>query len=101
MRIFMVSKTGRGAYITPFGMRRKALHTTKRGGSSALLLSQGLGASDGGLGGSTQVLEGVGLKKGGQLPLHQEKPAIENIQKRLEALTVKSGTKRKNVSFKI
>lgn len=98
MRIFMVSKTGRGSYITPFGMRRKALHTSKRGGSSALLLSPGLGASDGGVGGTTQ---GVGLKHGGQLPLEKEKPAIENIQKRLEALSVKGGTKRKNVSFKI
>jgi hypothetical protein len=94
----MVSKTGRGSYITPFGMRRKALHTSKRGGSSSLLLSPGLGASDGGVGGTQ---EGMGLKRGGQLPLHQEKPAIENVQKRLEALSIRGGTKRKNVSFKI
>jgi hypothetical protein len=92
MRIFRVSKTGRGAYITPFGARRKAFHRTKRGGSSALLLSPGLGASDGGVGGT---LQGLGL------PLSQEKPAIENIQRRLEALSVRGGTKRKNVSFRI
>ena len=93
----MVSRTGRGAYITPFGKRRKSLHSTKRGGSTPLLLSPGLGASDGGVGGT----EGSGLKKGGQLPLTQEKPVIENVQKRLEALSVKGGMKRKNVSFKI
>jgi hypothetical protein len=91
MRIFMVSKTGRGAYITPFGARRLALHRSKRGGSSALLLSPGLGASDGGVGGT----QGMGL------PLSQEKPAIESVQRRLEALSVRGGTKRKNVSFKI
>jgi hypothetical protein len=88
----MVSRTGRGAYITPFGARRKSFHRTKRGGSTPLLLSPSLGASDGGVGGTTQ---GLGL------PYNQEKPAIENVQKRLEALTVKGGTKRKNVSFKI
>ena len=90
MRIFMVSKTGRGTYITPFGARRLSLHRSKRGGSSALLLSPGLGASDGGVGGTS---EGMGIS--------QEKPAIESVQRRLEALSVRGGTKRKNVSFKI
>jgi hypothetical protein len=85
-RIFMVSKTGRGLYITPFGMRRKALHKSKRGGS--LLLSPGLGASDG------------GVKIGGEVSYEKEKPVIENIQKRLETLSIKGG-KRKNVSFRI
>ena len=98
MRIFMVSKTGRGSYITPFGMRRKALHRTKRGGS--LLLSPNLGDSDGGVGGTAETL-GIGLKKGGQLPLEKEKPKMEQVQKRLEALTVKSGTKRQNVRFMV
>jgi hypothetical protein len=91
-RIFMVSKTGRGLYITPFGMRRKALHKSKRGGS--LLLSPGLGASDGG------VSLGSGMKTGGEVSYEKEKPVIENIQKRLETLSIKGG-KRKNVSFRI
>jgi hypothetical protein len=81
-------------YITPFGLKRRALHRYKKGGSVALLLSPGLGASNGGLS------IGSGLKTGGQLTVEQEKPVIENVQKRLEALTVRGG-KRKNISFKI
>lgn len=96
MRNFIVTKTGRGMYITPFGLHRKALHRSKKGGS--LLLSPFHGSSDGGLNTETG---GTGFKKGGQLPLHQEKPAIENIQKRLEELSIKGGTKKKNVRFMV
>lgn len=87
---FMVSKTGRGLYITPFGMLRRALHSVKRGSGSALLLSPGLGASDG------------GVKIGGQLqPYEKEKQVMETVQKRLQDLTVRSSKKKKNISFKI
>lgn len=82
----MVHKTHRGGFIRPLG-RRKMLRPYTRGrGAEELLLSKNLGSTNGGLDDS---LGGYGI---------QEKEKMENIQKNLKNLHLRSGL-RKNIKF--
>ena len=86
MRIFLPTKTGRGKCCMMYG-RGRAIHSMKRGGYVPLLLSPGLGASEGGSGLPS-------MKK-----IEETKGNMNNVIKKLENLHLKSGTKKKNISF--
>lgn len=100
-KIVLLRKSGRGMFIKPFDRKRAVSMSMKsKGGSTSLLLSDGLGTS----GGSTELLLERGLGGSGlptKTQLEMAKPAMNGVIKKLEALQMKSGTKKKNISFQI
>lgn len=85
MRLYHISKTHRGGYIsvskTGRGMHVQTRHY-KVGGYSPLLLSKNLGGF--GLGGKS---------------IEESKPIIGNISRKLENLKVSPNGARKNIKF--
>jgi len=86
MKIYYPTKTGRGKY-TPLYGRGRDIHCMKRGGYVPLLLSPGLGASNGG--------SGILTKK----KIEDSKPQMNNVIRKLEKLQMQP--KKKNITFQI
>lgn len=87
MRIYYPTKTGRGTCCMMYG-RGRAIYTHKKGGSVPLLLSAGHGS-----------FVGHGLPS--EKKIEETKPQMNNVIKKLEQLQLKTGTKKKNISFQI
>lgn len=93
MRIFYSRKTGRGSACSMYGKGR-AVHHIKRsmmhGGE--LLLSPGLGASE-------------GMRNGNGMPsiqqVESQKPQMNNVIRKLEQIQITPREKRKNIRFQI
>lgn len=95
MRIVNPMKTGRGFYVKPFArMRSVSMSRKMKGGNTTLLLSPGLGVSDG-PSTTNEPMYGDGMTLG------QSKQKLENVVKKLEGLQMKTATKKKNISFQI
>lgn len=95
MRTVNPMKTGRGLYVKPFAYGRAVSMSRKmRGGNTALLLSPGLGSSNG-PSTTNEPTFGEGMTLG------QSKQKLENVVKKLEGLQMKTATKKKNISFQI
>ena len=86
MRIYYAHKTGRGMYVKMYG-RGSSVHRMKKmhGGSEELLLSTETAGS-----GVTTAVK-----------IEQERPTMDKVIKKLEGLQMKTGVKRRNVSFQI
>jgi hypothetical protein len=73
----------------------------KRGGSAPLLLSPGLGSSNGGLDASLPTTAGSGVSKASEKKDQLEKIPLSNVISKLEKLHIADGKPRKNVRFMV
>ena len=93
MRIFYARKTGRGMCCSMYGKGRSA-HSIKRPirGGETLLLSPGLGVSD-------------GMRNGNGMPslstIESQKSQMNNVIRKLEQISLEPKMKKKNISFRI
>lgn len=94
MRIFYARKTGRGMCCSMYGKGR-SMHSLKRPlthGGEMLLLSPGLGASE-------------GMTNGNGMPslqkIEAQKPQMNSVIRKLEQIQITPKDKRKNIRFQI
>lgn len=91
MRIYYPRKHKGGSVCSMYGKGR-AVHSMKRGcGSEPLLLSPGLGASEG------SSIGGSGLPS--MKKIEETKPQMNRVIEKLGKLQLEPAKKRKNISF--
>jgi len=92
MRIFYARKTGRGMCTSMYGKGRSTNSMKRPCYGGELLLSPGLGASE-------------GMRNGNGMPslstIEAQKPQMNNVIRKLEQIAFEPKQKRKNISFKI
>lgn len=92
MRIFYARKTGRGMCCSMYGKGRSTNTIRRPFQGGQLLLSPGLGASE-------------GMRNGNGMPsmatIESQKPQMNNVIRKLEQISLEPREKRKNIRFVI